>query len=398
MYDIYVGNQKCLVFPIMCNAYVKIGYTENIPDVEGTPSDTTDDIPYGLWAHEGSFSFEAIVTPYDINGETNPRDRVASVVTEQVMPANITSANRFSHAYLPQGDRANYEMLIFYNSKFSISLVNDTPNGTASNSIYTGYISNSPAEYKIRVSYYDSSTVTIDSSTVFVASKERLEELGNNRYNNSLEGFNEDGFREFDDIGHAGESITNANTFIVGLNSGGFPYVPITSEIFTKSGFDFTSIGRVTGYGNGNQFVFADNLSISNQDRLFVESYKEPKYVHDTHHIAVSYNEISKRTSIYYNGVLVGSGLRASSSPVFVLDRSDIIIGRNTASANDTPSGGIFDPQWTANKADTAKQFMGEMHEMSFERENKSKYTHLNTLVPKYSETLLYLRFEEEDL
>ena len=41
---------------------------------------------------------------------------------------------------------------------------------------------------------------------------------------------------------------------------------------------------------------------------------------------------------------------------------------------------------------------MGEMHEMSFERENKSKYTHLNTLVPKYSETLLYLRFEEEDL
>ena len=60
MYDILVGKQRGLVFPVMCNAHVKIDYSDNVP--------TGSDINYGIWAHRGSFTFESIVTPYDING------------------------------------------------------------------------------------------------------------------------------------------------------------------------------------------------------------------------------------------------------------------------------------------------------------------------------------------
>ena len=378
MYDIYVGEQKSLVFPIMCNAHVSIAYDDNIPDVEDTPSDTTDDVPYGLWAHEGSFSFDAIITPYDINGETTPKDR-AGGNDEKMMPANTTTTNKISQAYLNQADRNDYEMMLFYNSKFSISLVNTTTS-----------LTNSPAEYKIKVSYYDSSTVNINSSTVISAVKERMEILGNTRYQQSYSGFNEDGFRVFDDIGQALAAVSSGRTIVVGVNSGvtGAAYYPAGTELFTRDGFDYTSIGVVASLAGNNPTLVADlpSYPLAQFTRLYVHSYKEPKYVHDTHHIAVSYNENNKSTTIYYNGEKVGTGIRASDSPTFVFDRSDFLIGRATTDISNA-----------ANYANTAKQFMGEMHEMCLQRKTKSKFQ-LNTLVPSYSEALLYLRFEEEDL
>ena len=376
MYDIYVGEQKSLVFPIMCNAYVSIAYDDNIPDVEGTPSDTTDDVPYGLWAHEGSFSFEAIITPYDINGEITPKDRAGSD-DEKMMPANVTTTNKISQAYLNQADRNDYEMMLFYNSKFSISLVNTTTS-----------LTNSPAEYKIKVSYYDSSTVNINSSTVITASKERMEILGNARYQNNYSGFNEDGFRVFDDIG-VSAIVSSGRAITVTVNTGvtGAAYYPSGTELFIRDGFDYTSIGTVNTLAGNNPTLVADLPSYPlAASRLYVHSYKEPKYVHDTHHIAVSYNENNKSTTIYYNGEKVGTGLRASDSPTFVFDRTDFLIGRATTNTSNV-----------VNYANTAKQFMGEMHEMCLQRQTKSKFQ-LNTLVPSYSEALLYLRFEEEDL
>ena len=65
MYDVLIGNQRGLVFPVMCNGGVIIDYSDNIPSV-GLATD--DVIGYGLWALEGSFTLEAIITPYDING------------------------------------------------------------------------------------------------------------------------------------------------------------------------------------------------------------------------------------------------------------------------------------------------------------------------------------------
>ena len=67
MYEILTGKQRGLVFPVMCNGHVVIDYRDNIADTEND-TDTTNDVAYGLWAHEDSFTFESIITPYEING------------------------------------------------------------------------------------------------------------------------------------------------------------------------------------------------------------------------------------------------------------------------------------------------------------------------------------------
>ena len=383
MYDVHVGERKSLVFPIMCNAYVSIGYADNIPDIAGTPSDTTDDVPYGLWAHEGDFSFEAIVTPYDINGEALPRDRSNSV-PDKVMPFGASGTSQSNHVLSETGDgRLNHEMIIFYSSRFSVSLMNTTTTAI-----------NQPAEYKIRVSFHDGPTVNIDSSTVITASKERLEILGNNKYNNLSDGFNEDGYRIFDNIGQnslvtssAGQPDINVslNTAIIGDYTN---YLPVGSEVFTRDGFTYTSLGTIQSISS-NTLTMSQNLtaSLTNGTQLYVESFKEPKYINNTHHIGVSYLEAGKLVNIFYNGILVGSGTRNSSTDEFIFGRSDCLIGReNTDNLN------------TSNYGYTAKQFMGEMHEMCIENTYRNKYSHFHTLLPKFEQTLLYLRFEEVDL
>ena len=136
MYEILAGKQRALVFPVMCNGYVKIDYSDNVVDTEGDSS-TTNDIAYGLWAHEGSFTFESIITPYEINGygtyssETAPTysdKRVMPAISQSVYTAG-TEGNHQSELYLPRtgfNNRLNHNMMIFYNTNFQISLVNST--------------------------------------------------------------------------------------------------------------------------------------------------------------------------------------------------------------------------------------------------------------------------------
>ena len=62
MYKILTGKQRGLVFPVMCNGHIKIDYSENVPD-------STYDLGYGVFSHVGSFTIEAIITPFDINGD-----------------------------------------------------------------------------------------------------------------------------------------------------------------------------------------------------------------------------------------------------------------------------------------------------------------------------------------
>lgn len=382
MYDIHVGEQKSLVFPIMCNAYVSIGYEDNIPDIEGTPSDTTDDITYGLWAHEGDFSFEAIVTPYDINGESVARDR-ANSEPEKVMPNGVTSGVSQSDFYLDETSatgRLNHEMMIFYNSKFSVSLVNTTTTTI-----------NQPAEYKIRVSFLGG-VANVETSTVITSSKERIERLDNNNYNTYLDGFNEEGFRVFDNICRVSLVAAASGQKVITVshtnNAGGHAYMPVGTELFTRDEFTYTSIGTIASV-NSNDLTMSVNLTstLSALTDLYVETFKEPKYIGNTHHIGVSYLDSAKLVQIFYNGKLAQTSTVSSLPSPFVFDRSDFLLGRATTATTQTQ-----------NYAYTAKQFMGEMHEMCIEKTYKSKYVHMHSLLPKFDETLLYLRFEEVDL
>ena len=75
MYEILAGKQRSLDFPVMCNAHIKLDYTDNVPY-------TSDEIGYGIWAHSGAFSFERVITPYEINGDgTYSGLTVPSIIT-----------------------------------------------------------------------------------------------------------------------------------------------------------------------------------------------------------------------------------------------------------------------------------------------------------------------------
>jgi hypothetical protein len=147
MYEILTGKQRGLVFPVMCNGHVAIDYNENIVDSEDD-STTTNDVAYGLWAHEDSFTFESVITPYEINGHgTYSSLTPPSYSSKKVMPALAQSvytagneSNFQSELYLSRTARLTHEMMIFYNTNFQVSLLNSTLHNE-----------NEPARYKIRV-------------------------------------------------------------------------------------------------------------------------------------------------------------------------------------------------------------------------------------------------------
>ena len=63
MPGVYVGDTKSLVFPVMCDGYLQLKYLEKNVD---TSVDL--ELREGVWGHTDSFSIEAIITPYDVNG------------------------------------------------------------------------------------------------------------------------------------------------------------------------------------------------------------------------------------------------------------------------------------------------------------------------------------------
>tara|TARA_R100001086_G_scaffold130282_2_gene67424 strand:- start:9079 stop:10206 length:1128 start_codon:yes stop_codon:yes gene_type:complete len=375
MYDVYVGKRKSLVFPIMCNSHVSVSYTDNIPDIESTPSDTTDDIPYGIWAHEGDWTVEALITPYDINGSgaTGRRDRLAQNNRRGVMPANGTGTF-LSETYLPTSDRFGHKMCFFKCANFSLYLVNTTTNNV-----------NQPAEYGIRIEYsYSGGTGSSQSSAVITSSNSRSYEYGNANYNSYIEGFTEDGRIRFNDAGSVipGQSSASA---VIGADTTKFG---VGQEVFIRENeFDFTLLGTITGVdvpSSGRITLDTSTTSaLSLGTRLFTRTYKEPKYIDNIHHIAVAYSSTSQKINMYYNGSLINTTTKTLASEILTFGREDIVIGKKTTSDNN---------------ASTDCQFMGEIHELCVVGSYQKSFRYLNSLMPKFSETLLFLQFEEENL
>jgi len=171
MYQVLAGKKRSLVFPVMCNGFVKLDYSDNVVDTN-SDGDTSNDIAYGLFDHEGSFTFEAIITPYDINGygrQSASGSIPSFTASKKIMPSSShqsTPSEYQSELYLPvTGGRLTHEMRIFSNDKFSVSLLNAT-----------SFNENQPAEYKIRVSMdIGGSTQTFTTtSAVITANKSSM--------------------------------------------------------------------------------------------------------------------------------------------------------------------------------------------------------------------------------
>tara|TARA_Y100001937_G_C7110984_1_gene327579 strand:+ start:392 stop:1522 length:1131 start_codon:yes stop_codon:yes gene_type:complete len=375
MYDIFIGNQRSIVFPIMCNAHISISYNENVPDIFNTPSDLTDDIPYGIWAHEGSFTFEAIVTPYDINGmgAGGLRERSAKKIDRRVMPPGGT--NTLSEEYLPVTNRYTHEMCLFHNDNFRITLANTTTNNN-----------NQPAEYKIKVYLtIDSIQQVFESPAVFICDSDVMWYEGDINTNYNYTGFDKNGRKKFDSYATLTSNYTTGTSISCdthGTLTNLSDFFSNGDTVYVRDGFTFTSIGTIANVTNSAIILnSAYNTAISNGSELFLDAFKEPSYVNNMNHIGITFNETNNSINIFFNKRKIFTGTHTQTG-TFSFSRTDCFIGKNTNADNN---------------AHTDMQYMGEIHELSLEREAKKAFMNTNSLFPFFDKTLLHIRFEEVD-
>jgi len=373
MYSIFTGNQRSLVFPVMCNGFATIDYSANIPDAN-SPSITSDEAAYGIWVHEGDFTFESVITPYDINGYgTYDASRTPPTITasKKIMPALGQSVydagnegNYESELYLSRANRLTHEMMIFYSSDFQISLVNTSLHNE-----------NQPAEYKIRVRIrLGSTTEIIDSDTVISSNITR------NYTYSGVAGFNQDGKIKYDSSGQTVTSVSGS-TLVVSSTSDFYAGL----ELFYRNGWDYLSMGKIVSVDSATDLTMSANVDTSSTGTVYVYDAQDPLYINNLFHIACSWSDTYKTLNIYFNGLLVKTATH-SQTDTFTFAREDFYIGANGQGANGSES------------AITNKQFMGEMHEMAILNYTKDQFAGRNNLLPNYDNTLLYLRFEEVDL
>jgi len=373
MYDILTGKQRALVFPVMCNGHVKIDYSENVPD-------SADDVGYGIWSHSGDFTFEAIVTPYDINGafDTTLRGRTLTASTK-IMPNNgheSTLTNYQSEKYLPVADRITHEMRIFSSTNFYISLKNATTT-----------TANQPSEYKILVGVKLSSGVVqefLTDSSVILPSRTRSWVYSSD---SDYYGINADGRVEYDQFTTVNPT-DNDNNDVITCSSITANMMVAGEEVFIIEGGIFTSIGAVESIDaslNTITLTSAYSGTLSSTTKLFRKTYADPTYINNSFHIACTYAESPKELKIYFNGLLVKSGTHAQSG-TFSFEDENLFIGANGSGAD-----GRF-------SATTNKQFMGEIHEMCLTSVIRRRFPSITNLLPNYNDTLFYFRFEEVDL
>ncbi len=387
MYETLVGKQRALVFPIMCNAFATIDYSDNVPDT-GSNSDTSDDVGYGIWAHDDSFTFEAIVTPYDINGYgtyATGKTKRSITASKKIMPALSQSVytagnegNFQSEKYMTRTQRKTHEMRIFDAPNFKVSLVQTATHNE-----------NNPARYKISVE------LTVNSVTETVASDTIILPSYTEQYvYSSLEGidtFDENGDRRYLHLrrGSSKEQVLShsAGSTTIEITDSSAYFVGQTIYFKKSNSFDFEKF-TVNSISSGASETIVVDTAPSSQlsvlQQVYVDNDAEPTYLQKGHHIAVTFNLGKGTVSIYYEGRLIKES-NHSQTTNFSFGNSDYYIGANGQGT------------MGAGSATTNKQFMGEMHELAIMEGIKKSFPSRNNLLPTFDRTLLYLRFEEVD-
>ena len=457
MYEILTGKQRSLVFPVMCNAHVKLDYSDNIPY-------TANEVGYGIWAHSGSFTFESVITPYEVNGygtyssltvpsiisitncsynngttitHTTANSEIDIIVGMQVtgsgIPDNavivsITDATHFEiNADTTGGSKSSQTLTLtsIPNKKImpgiSQAEYTATKQGKFQSEAYlprasrlghemmifystnfqislvnvTTHNENEPAKYKIRVRVtLGTTTDTIDTDVVI----EPLQ-IHSYKYNSiaeleySLFGLNAKGKREYRPIG----------TIKGSSHSGG------------DDNFETMLLDNTTE--SSNNFHVGQKL-----------------WIHRSPYAATNYEYIGTVTGISGSTVTVSAAISTTATgtlyteaikePTYINDAFHIacayddyskkiniffngtLIKSQIHSATDSFNfskddyylGANGSGVTGANSATTNKQFMGELHEMAITGIAKSSFNSLFNLLPNYDKTLLYLRFEEVDV
>ena len=81
---VYIGEAYKLVFPILSNGYLNINYDDAV--IVGSTSEA--EMRKGrLWGHNESFTIDAIITPYDVNGYGHRTSGNGLLTSEKTPPS-----------------------------------------------------------------------------------------------------------------------------------------------------------------------------------------------------------------------------------------------------------------------------------------------------------------------
>jgi len=353
MANVYVGDSKALVFPVMCDGYLKLEYDDtNISTSKGN-----------FWNHTGNFVLEAIITPYDVNGNGHTSianlDTLTSTKTPPSPNLSLTASNYQSGTYF--ADRYSHKMMIFYNEYFQLYLENTTKNNF-----------NQPAEYKI-VAYIKDAT----SELFHTVSTDTLIKPVNTLYGYyDPDGLYVDNSTSLTEL--QGDSTASSNTITfpsssandwAGLISVAALAAHATggTEIFNSNG---VSLGKVLTKPSTTSITVAD--ATNHTSAIYVSQPKEALYVESIYKISCVYYS-GGQLDIYLNNSLKES-YTFSSTPTFEFKADDAFIGKDGTNTN--------------------TQFMGVLYEISLSKGKEPSVTD-TTLTPSYSNILFYYTFGE---
>ena len=349
MPGMYAGNTKALVFPVMCDGYIKLYYSGH--DTSKNEAETELALRGGFWGHQGNFAIEAIITPYDVNGygtKSSGGVGVGVVASEKTTPSLnedvtvIATKNKYQSYRYFGNNRLTHKMMIFYNSNFKFYLLNVAPNNK-----------NQPAEYKLVV---EVNGVTITSVPIIIA-------------NNTLYGYYDtDGI--YDGVSTSKTILDDSTlkvgeTHIIELDTAtNTDKVGIGTELFNSSG---NSIGKVTN-------ISGDELTMDTAASSGEVYYSQPKE-------ALYTEGIIKLGCAYSNGLVtlfVNSNMikQQKTTGTFTFDPSDSFIGQDGSNTN--------------------TQFMGELYEISMYKRTLPTLNN-TTLSPGYNDILFYYRFGDAE-
>lgn len=373
----YVGNKKALVFPILSDAYIQIPY------LDYNSAGTTLEKRLGIWSHQDSFTIEAIITPYDVNGFGTYDGSTATVngvlstyspptVGDKWSDPNNFDFGQFSQSYQHTSSPLNKKMMIFANTNFQMYLKNVSTNTREPAKYVLGYsvIASDVVNYATTI--LESDPIFIPDDTVFTQGTIDDVYIENVKVLEPIK------------IGGVKKSISSVN---VGNNT--FQLANIDARNELVAGMEIfnnatTSCGTITNVA----FNTHTTITVSNATPLNGETYayvlppKVNTYSLNSYHVAASIHE-NGTMSLFFNGSKIAETTHASALTNnemfnYSFEASDIYIGQFPTTGRST-------------------QFIGELHEIAVSGIYKEKFTSLDTILPSYRHNLLYYKFEGLD-
>ena len=361
MPGIYAGDTKCLVFPVMCDGYLKLDYYGK------NSADTELALRHGLWGHQGKFSIEAVITPYDVNGYGTKAGAsgIGYATSEKTPPSldqtnNVTDLHYQSENYFTHTARKTHKMYLFHNPNFGLYLENTTLNNL-----------NQPAEYKIVANVGG----TLVSSNTVIKAHNTL--YGKYDENGLYEGANTS-LTLLDD-----SSVDNSNTSMIELDTASnVNKVGVGTELFNSAG---TTIGTVnTIDASAGTLVMSQTQTSGN---VYYSQPKEALYMETLYKVGFSYS--GGNVNLYLNNKLV----KTSTVTAKEFEPANCYIGNKVSQ---TWSSGTYGSGAAPSESSVkSTQFMGELYEICMYKRTEPTFS-IHTLSPGYDDIIFYSRFGDE--